>query len=164
MKHRNKAIIILSFSLILLLWMSFWGEDIFSLTYDTDIDLNSGRLRKRYYYWIVPLNKQSYESTGFSELVMQYFDSEESPIWYEDIPAVRTWSGGKIKSGGYALAACSGFYTKLEVEKVLNELSDEEIKSYLKKALDLLKAKKFDEIEQLYKDILKELNNQEIDA
>ena len=76
-------------------------------------------------------------------MVDQYFDSEESPVWYEDVRAVN------VKSGGYALAACSKFHSILELLKYDKEVSEEDVKLYLKQALELLKAKKFNEIEKL---------------
>ena len=154
--HKNKivgfclAILVVVIGLILY-DIFFLGPGQGLYRYNMDIDLNSGILRKRFYYWIIPV-KDEVVPTNFSRMVNIYLPNSKKPKWKESTQTV-TISGAKIKKGGRAISSCRVFIDTLVVAESSGNLSEDKKRIYLQTALDLLKVYKIQELEKLSKEI-----------
>jgi hypothetical protein len=111
--------------------------------YNTDVDLNSGVMRKRFYYWIVPV-RQEIVPTRFSDMVDVYVTVRE-PKWREDVITVSI-SGGRTTRGGTIGSNCSALANQIHLAYETGKVTAEQREYYLKKALSLLGAEKIDAI------------------
>jgi hypothetical protein len=140
---------------VLLNWDHFYRHD-------TDIDLNTGALRNRYFFWIIPI-RSKIKDTDFSVLVSKYVKEQNQPNW--DVE-VRTgdWTGGRFSVGGKRISACIMFVTAISLshldpgDKELDTAKEEEL---VKEALSYLKQGKAEEIKKLANKILDEYTNEE---
>lgn len=158
MSRRMKVLLVRCFLFVIILLASLVVVDIFILEpgqglyrYNTDIDFNSGVLRKRFYYWIIPV-KHEIVSTEFSEMIDTYCVTPKEAKWIEDVITV-TVSGGWIKKGGGRVSSCSGISNAIAVADATANLTMEEKKYYLNKALDLLRENRIDDIWKLADEI-----------
>jgi hypothetical protein len=140
---RKKTVIIRSCLVIFIILAGLISFDIFVLgpgpglyRYNMDIDLNSGVLRKRFFYWIVPV-KHEIVSTDFSKMISDYIEKSEESIWEKDIQTV-TISGAKLRKGGRAIASCNALANAIFVVEAFEKLSKKQKIEYLNKGLDFL--------------------------
>jgi len=111
--------------------------------YNTDVDLNSGILRKTFYYWLLPV-KQEVISTKFSDMVASYV-TEREPKWTEDVVTVSA-SGACVRKGGMIFSSCNALANAIDVADATGKLTADQKERYLIKALGLLRAEKVGDI------------------
>jgi hypothetical protein len=153
MSKRNKILLTVAVSVLAI--VLFVGTNWTKLyRYNTDVDLNSGKIRKDYYFWVFPI-KQDVLETSFSKL-LEHLDIPVStePDWHPDSKSM--YILGLQKSGGYVQNACNHFVTAIQVAPI----DDNKMKDYTKEALEHLKNKEFDKIQSLAENISKGTSGQ----
>jgi len=129
------------------------GPGTFLYRRNVDIDVNSGQLRNRYYYWVIPVRKETV-STEFSKLVSRHLEKPKDVQWKEDINTV-TLGLGMIRRGGYIISNCCGLANAIFVAEYEGTLTEEEKVSYLKKAMAAIKEGRHLHIRDMADEIIK---------
>jgi hypothetical protein len=122
-----------------------------------DVDLNSGLLRKRYYFWIIPI-KHKVLQTDFSRMANEYIEITDKPVWKEDYTGVSILLA-KRSSGGRLQYICYKFSYLVEI---FDEdgwdgygLREEDRKDYFIKALGYLRENNIRALEDLTEELSK---------
>lgn len=119
-----------------------------------DIDLNSGALRERRCFWIIPV-KHVVLQTPFSRMVSEYVKITDKPVWKEDYKGVSI-SLSDRGGGGRLWYICDDIAYMIEMSE-RHGLSEEDKKDYVIKALGLLRENNIDALEDLDDELSRQL-------
>lgn len=128
----------------------FPGKDLWPFTEHIDVDLNTGVLRQRYYFWVIPLKSEIIQ-TPFSRMASKYVDTDR-PVWKEDYKGVFFLAKGG--GGGKRIYFCDKIALIMEHSDTLN-ISPEEKKDYILKALGFLRENNIEALEDLTEELSK---------
>lgn len=129
----------------LIIVAAYWKE---LYCYNADVDLHSGKIRRHYYLWIIPIKVVEMD-TPFSLLLKSSGISvNPEPDWYPDLKSTYIFIG-KQRSGGFIQNACDTYAKAIEMSKI----DEQKTKDFTTKALEYLEVKKYEKIVNLAKDL-----------